>query len=34
MRNGPNGNDAWTVEATSNGKSFRITAWALCVLAN
>ena len=25
IRNGPNGNDAWTVEATSTGKSFAIT---------
>jgi hypothetical protein len=34
IRNGPNGNDAWTVEAISTGESFSITAWAICVRVN
>jgi hypothetical protein len=34
MRNSPNGNDAWTVEATSTGKSFAIGAYAICARAN
>ncbi len=34
MRSGPDGNDAWTVEATSTGKSFAIGAYAICVRAN
>jgi hypothetical protein len=34
MRNSPSGNDSWTVEATSTGKSFAIGASAICVRVN
>jgi hypothetical protein len=33
-RTGPSGNDSWTVEATSTGKSFAIAAWAICARAS
>jgi hypothetical protein len=32
-RSSPNGNDAWTVEATSLGTSFAIRAYAICARA-
>lgn len=33
-RSSPDGNDGWTVEATSLGSSFAIRAYAICVRAN
>lgn len=33
-RNGPNGDSAWTVEATSNGRPFQIRAYAICARVN